>query len=309
MMQPVIPFMGSAVIPDFQYYAPNNLNGLIKILKKSKHDSSTLKILAGGMSLVPMMRLGLVRPKIVIDLNNVEQLKRIVLTQSGVRIGSMVRYAELASSNIIKKYFPMIIECISQIGDMQVRNRGTIGGAIAHADPASDICACLLALDAYLVILNERGRRRRVKLDGFFKGPFTTILKPTEVIAEVILPVRRGMRCVGKYIKVERAAGDFAIAGVAVAVWIDESNTIVHAGVGLTNAGLKPLKVTKAERALVNNMLTDDVIDRVVNITTDVAEPLSDIRGDVQYKKHLVAVLTRRCLLLIREETKIGEKL
>jgi len=252
------------------------------------------KILSGGMSLIPMMKLRLVSPQYVIDINNIKGLNYIKDTGRAIRIGALVRHADIEHSPIIKQKLPMLAEAAPQIADMQVRNLGTFCGALAHADPAADWPACVVALDAELV---AQGRgKRRIKAVNFFKGPFETALKPNEILVEAVIPVPKGDKVGQAYLKFERKAGDYAIVGVAASVVLDGDNTIEKVGLGLTAVAPAALRATDAEKILVGQKPSRDLIEEAAKAAAAMTDPSSDLRGSAEYKREMARVFTKRAL-------------
>lgn len=306
-MQTILPFMGSATINDFSYHSPKSLNELLKILRRNRRDAGAVRFLAGGMSLVPLMRFGLVKPRHVIDLNKVKELKYVVVSRGRLKIGAIIRYHELQKDVKVRSLVPVISDCVSHIGDMQVRNRGTVGGAIAHADPASDLSTCLLALRTEVNTIDVNGTRRKIELARFFKGPYSTILRPLEVITGIEIPLVPKAMLLGKYNKIERAAGDFAIAGVAVTLWVDRKGVIQDAGIAVANAGPKPLKIKGIESELIGANFKEVSLDNLKRKVVESVTPQSDVRGDAEYKRKLITYLIDRCFeQIVREGIEKG---
>ncbi|MDJ0269539.1 MAG: xanthine dehydrogenase family protein subunit M [Aigarchaeota archaeon] len=275
----------------FEYFAPKTVGQAISLLKKYKEDA---KVLAGGQSLIPMMKLRLAAPKYVIDLNNIRGLSYIKEVGGVIRIGALTRHAEIEHSPLIRQKLPIMAEAAEWIADQQVRNLGTIGGAISHCDPAGDWAPNLLALDAELVI--QGARRRVAKAVKFFKGPFETDLKPTEILTEIRIPLPRGGRVGQAYMKFERKAGDFATVGVAANLLLNDKNEIVKAGIGITAVAPAPFRASEAEKILVGNQPTAELVEQAAQAAADMAEPWSDLRGSAEYKKEMTRVFTRRAV-------------
>jgi aerobic carbon-monoxide dehydrogenase medium subunit len=293
--------MGSSEISDFEYFAPSSILEVSKLLRNLTRNANA-KFLAGGMSLLPTMKVGLVSPSIMIDLNRIKELKQIVLNKTRLRIGAMTRYSEVLESKQVGKLFPEIYDCVSEIGDMQVRNRGTVGGAVAHADPSGDLSSCMVSLGAKLVVRGAKGVSKELDISKFFQGPFTTLLGPRDLLTEIRIPIDSKHMHGGAYVKLERTAGDFAIVGVAVSLWRDKkSGKIVRAGIGLTSAGDRTLKATDAEKLLTSSPLTTGLLDGVTNSIAAATDPSSDVRGDKEYKKEMFRVISERAMNLAIE--------
>ncbi|MEM1965332.1 MAG: xanthine dehydrogenase family protein subunit M [Candidatus Caldarchaeum sp.] len=274
----------------FEYLAPTSVAQAITFLRKYKD----AKILSGGMSLIPLMKLRLVSPQYLIDINNIRGLNYIKDGGKVVRIGALVRHADIEHSPTIKKKLPILAEAAPQIADMQVRNLGTFLGSLAHADPAADWPACALALDAELVA--QGTRKRRIKAVNFFKGPFETALKPTEMLVEAILPVPQGAKVGQAYLKFERKAGDFATVGVASSVVLNEDNEVERVGIGLTAVAPAPFRATDAEKILLGQKPSKDLIEEAAKAAAAMSDPSSDLRGSAEYKREMARVFTRRSL-------------
>ncbi|MEM4280967.1 MAG: xanthine dehydrogenase family protein subunit M [Candidatus Caldarchaeum sp.] len=274
----------------FEYLAPTTVAQAVSYLRKYRD----AKILSGGMSLIPMMKLRLVSPQYVIDINNVRGLDYIKDGGKVVRIGALVRHADIEHSPIIKKKLPILAEAAPQIADMQVRNLGTFLGSLAHADPAADWPASVLALDAELVA--QGTTKRRIKAVKFFKGPFETALKPTEILVEAIIPVPQGPKVGQAYLKFERKAGDFATVGVATSVVLNAKNEFEKVGIGLTAVAPAPFRATDAEKILLGQKPSKELIEEAAKAAAAMSDPSSDLRGSAEYKREMARVFTRRSL-------------
>ncbi len=252
------------------------------------------KVIAGGQSLVPLMKLRLFSPANVIDLGRIPGLSYIRKTKGRLLIGSMTTHNEVASSPIVNKSCEALSEAASLIGDQQVRNRGTIGGTVCHADPVADIPAVMLALDAEFEIAG-RSKGRTVVARHFFKDVFTTSLRKDEILTEVrvpILPPRSG----GTYMKLERGAGDMAIVGVAATVTLDKAGAFKDVRLGLAGVGPTAIRATKAEDALKGKKPSEHLVAEAGEIASEASSPTSDIRGSAEYKREMVKVYVRRAI-------------
>lgn len=276
----------------FEYSSPKTLSEAISLLQQHGSDA---KILAGGQSLIPLMKLRMAAPKHLIDLNGIRDLSYIRESGGYLTIGALTRESDLDSSDLIKKKYPIIADTAAVIADPLVRNMATVGGNLAHADPANDHPATMLALGTQVVATGPKGKRT-IPLTSFFTGLFTTALNPDEILTELRIPAPPP-RSGGAYLKVERKVGDFATAAVAVQLTL-EGNTIKSAGIGLTNVGPTPVKATRAEKALAGRNADDKTIEEAARIASTEADPSDDLRGSADYKRDLVRVLTARALRL-----------
>ena len=276
----------------FEYSSPKTLSEALALLKQHGPDA---KILAGGQSLIPLMKLRMSQPKHLIDLNGIRDLSYIRESDGHLAIGALTRESDLEASDLIRKKYPIIADTAAVIADPIVRNMATVGGNIAHADPANDHPATMLALGSSVVATGPKGDRT-IPLTDFFTGLFTTALNPDEILTELRIPAPPP-RSGGAYLKVERKVGDFAAAAVAVQVTLD-GNKVTRAGIGLTNVGTTPIKAVRAEKAIVGRTADDKTIDEAARIASTEAEPNDDLRGSADYKRDLVRVLTARALRL-----------
>lgn len=276
----------------FVYFSATSEKEALEYLKDYKENA---KILAGGMSLIPLMKLRLVSPSYIIDINRIENLSYIKQEGNKIRIGSLTRHHEIEKSELLKKVLPILNETASWVGDPQVRNMGTIGGSISHADPSGDLGSCIIALKGDVVIVSEN-RQRTVKIDDFFVDTFTTALQPDEMVKEIVINIPEGKNG-GAYYKLERRAGDFAIAAVAAQISLDNKGICNYAGIGLTAVGPTNLRAKKAEEFLIGKELNDKVIEEAAEIASNEAKPSDDpLRGSAEYKRAMVKVLTKRAL-------------
>jgi aerobic carbon-monoxide dehydrogenase medium subunit len=275
----------------FEYHAPSTIDEATALLTKLGEDA---KVLSGGQSLIPLMKLRLASPAHLVDINAIPGLSGIREADGFLRIGALTRESELEESEIVRNRYPLLHDTSKVIADPVVRNLATVGGNLAHGDPANDHPATMLALGAEVVAVGPKGERR-VPVASFFTGPFETTLKPDEILVEVRIPVPPA-RSGGAYLKLERKVGDFATAAVAAQVTLGANGACEYVGIGLTNVGLTPIKATRAEAALKGKAPDDAAITRAAELAAEVAEPSEDLRGSVEYKKDLVRVLTARAL-------------
>ena len=275
----------------FEYHAPTSIGDATALLARLGGDA---KILSGGQSLIPLMKLRLAGPQHLIDINRIPDLAYIREADGFLRIGALTREADLEESDLVRSRYPLLYDTCKVIADPLVRNLATIGGNLAHADPANDHPATMLALGAEVVVAGGKGRRT-IPIASFFTGPFTTSLEANEILVEVAIPVPAA-RSGGAYLKLERKVGDFATVAVAAHVALSASGTCDQVGIGLTNVGLTPIKATAAEAALRGQRPDDATIKRAAQLAADASDPGEDLRGSVEYKKDMVRVLTGRAL-------------
>lgn len=275
----------------FEYHAPGSIAEATALLARLGEDA---KVLSGGQSLIPMMKLRLATPGHLVDINGIPGLAGIREADGFLRIGALTRESELEESELIRTRYPLLHDTSLVIADPLVRNLATVGGNLAHGDPANDHPATMLALGAEVVAVGPRGERR-IPVTSFFTGPFSTALEPGEILGEVRVPVP-GPRTSGAYLKLERKVGDFATAAVAVQLTLAVDGTCARAGIGLTNAGATPIKATAAEAALRGQRPDEATIRRAAQLAADAADPSEDLRGPVEYKRDVVRVLTARAL-------------
>jgi carbon-monoxide dehydrogenase medium subunit len=286
----------------FVYFCPSTESEALALLKDYKGEA---KILAGGMSLIPLMKLRLVSPNYIIDINRIENLSYIKHEGDKIKIGALTRYHDIEKSDFLKRIFPILCETASWIGDPQVRNMGTIGGSLSHADPSGDMGSCIIALRGELVIKSEN-KERTISIDNFFLDTFTTALQPDEMLKEIIINVPKE-RSGGAYLKLERRAGDFAIAAVAAQISLDPKGICTYAGIGLTAVGPTNLRAKKAEEFLLGKELNDKVIEEAAEIAASESKPMDDpLRGSAEYKRAMVKVLTKRALKVALNRTRGG---
>ncbi len=275
----------------FEYHAPSSLDEAIGLLARYTEDA---KVLSGGQSLIPLMKLRLASPPHLIDINRIPGLDTLAESNGELRIGALVRESMIDESLLIKSRYPILADTARVIADPLVRNLATVCGNIAHGDPANDHPATMIALGAEVVARGPKGERR-IPLDSFFQGPFTTALQPNEILVELRIPTPAA-RSGGAYLKLERKVGDFATAGVAVQLTLAANGTCERAGIGLTNVGATPIAATRAAAALVGKSINDQTIKAASEQAASEAQPTADGRGSVEYKRDLVRVLTARAL-------------
>lgn len=282
--------------PAFEYLRPKTVSEAVALLEQ--HGDSA-KIISGGQSLIPMMKLRLARPEYLIDINRIQGLDHIKEEAGFLKIGGLTREAELESSDLIKSKYPLIHDTSMVIADPLVRNLATVGGNLAHGDPANDHPATMVALGAIVIATGPSGERA-IAIDDFFISLFETALKEGEILTEIRVPVPSAYSG-GAYFKLERKVGDFATVGVAVQVSLDGNGICQKAGIGLTNVGPTPIKARKAEDFLKGKPLDEANIKQAGALAASEAQPSSDLRGPAEYKEAMVKELTKRALTRSRE--------
>lgn len=275
----------------FEYHVPSTIQEALSLLTQYAGEA---KILAGGHSLLPIMNLRLAQPKALIDIGKIPGLSGIQENGGTLVIGAMTTHYMVESSALLKQKVPILPEAAAVIGDVQVRNRGTIGGSIAHADPAGDFPAVAVALDAQLKVVGPRGERT-VKAREFFVDILTTALQPDEILTEIRVPAM-APRTGSAYEKFPNPASRYAIVGVAAVVTVDGSGVCQNAKVGLNGVTGKPVAATGVEQALVGQRLNDQTIQGAAAKAADGLEPLGDIFASATYRAHLARVYTKRAL-------------
>lgn len=275
----------------FDYVRPGSLDEALRVLVDREGDA---KLLSGGYSLIPLLKLRLAQPALLVDLRDVTGLDGIVESDDYVSIGARATHRQVNENEIVRDRYPGLRDVTGGIGDPQVRNWGTIGGSIAHADPASDWPAALLATRAGIVCRGPGGERL-VSAAEFFVDTFTTALEPTEVITEVRIP-RRPRGTGGAYTKLERKVGDFATVGVFARVRLAGDGAVESAGIGVTGVSPSPFAATAAEQSVVGQRPSEEAFRVAGEAAAAQSEPVADIRGPIEYKRAMVAELTVRSL-------------
>ncbi|HEX9818342.1 MAG TPA: xanthine dehydrogenase family protein subunit M [Methylomirabilota bacterium] len=274
----------------FEYHAPATVKDALKLLGKL----DDAKLLAGGHSLVPMMKLRLAQPKNIIDLRKVSGLTGIKEEKGVITVGAMVTHWEVESSKVLKAKAPVVSETAAVIGDPAVRNKGTMGGSLAHADPAADMPATAIALGFEFVCEGAKGKRT-VKVDDWFKGLMATALKDDELLTQIRIPVWPAGSGAA-YLKFPHPASRFAVVGVGAAVTIDKNGTCTRASVGVTGAGTKAVRAKGVEAALTGQALDAATIEAAAQKAAEGVDVQADLQGSVEYKSHLCRVFARRAL-------------
>jgi carbon-monoxide dehydrogenase medium subunit len=274
----------------FDYVRPADLTETLRILKEREGEA---KLLSGGYSLLPLIKLRLAQPALLVDLRDVAGLDGIVETDDYLRIGARATHRQIHEATVIRDRYPLLHDVTATIGDPQVRNWGTIGGSVAHADPASDWPAVLLATSATVVCRSQAGERS-IAARAFFLDTFVTAIEPTEVLTEIHIP-RRPRGAGGAYEKLERKVGDFATVAIAAVVRLDGGH-IATAGIGVTGVAEAPFAATDAEAILAGKAPSDELFRQAGAAAAAQSRPAGDVRGPVEYKRAMVAEFTLRAL-------------
>jgi carbon-monoxide dehydrogenase medium subunit len=282
----------------FEYLAPTTIDEAVALLTAHGDDA---KLLAGGQSLIPAMRFRLAAPAVLIDINNLPNLEYVREANGHLAIGALTRETALDESPLVVRSFPLLADAAKVIADPLVRNRATVGGNVAHADPANDHPAVMLAYNAQIVAHGPNGRRT-IGVDDLFVGIFETSLQPDEMLVELRIPTpvpNSG----GAYVKIERKVGDYAVSAVAVQL-VMNGNTCTAARVALTNVNPVPMRSFGAEQALIGQTLTDEVLEAAGRAAAVECDPSEDLRGTVEYKRDLTRVITKRAIRKAAERAK-----
>ncbi len=275
----------------FRYLAARTVEEAVEALARQPDEA---KVLAGGQSLIPLMKLRLAQPEVLVDISRLDRLAYIREEDGHLAIGALTPEADLEHSELAAQRYPILVETSEVIADPIVRNLATVGGNLAHADPANDHPATMLALRAEVVAIGPNGARH-IPIDEFFVTMFTTALEPTEILAEIRVPAPPP-RSGGAYLKLERKVGDYAIAGAAVFVALDEDGRVARAGIGLTNAGPAPMRAAEAEQMLVGQTPTEETLRAAAERAAAAADPSDDLRGPADYKRAMIRTLVFRAL-------------
>jgi aerobic carbon-monoxide dehydrogenase medium subunit len=274
----------------FDYRSPASLDEALSLLAEQ---GDSAKVMAGGQSLIPLLKLRFAQPGLIVDIGRLRGFSGITKSDGWLTIGALTRHVDLERSENLPRQLTMLPEAAHWIADPLVRNQGTIGGSICHADPSGDWGSVMLALDADLVARSAKGERV-IHASDFFQGPFTTALRPDEILTEIRV-ASSSKPAAGAYNKLERKVGDFATVAVAVQVEVD-GGKVSKAGIGLTSVGPTNLKASAAEKALEGREPTDAVIAEAAKLAAAAAEPKDDIRGSAEFKKDVVRVYVQRGL-------------
>jgi len=279
------------IAEQFNYDAPTTLEDAYRLLHEYGDEA---KVLAGGHSLIPMMKLRFASPTHLIDINNIPGLAYIKEEDGQLKIGALTREADLEESEVINNKYKIFCDATKLIADPQVRNFGTVGGNLAHGDAANDHPAVMIALGAEIEISGQDGKRT-VGIDDFFQGFYMTSVQHGEILTEIRIPAAKN-NFGSAYHKAERKVGDYATAGVAVKLELDDAGRCLSAGIGLTNVNPTPMRAKRSEEALTGSNLTDADIAQAATYASEDCSPSADLRGDEDYKRHLVKVITKRMI-------------
>jgi aerobic carbon-monoxide dehydrogenase medium subunit len=273
----------------FEYERASSVDEAIALLERHGEEA---RLIAGGHSLLPLMKLRLASPEVLVDINDLTDLQRIWVEDNLLRIGAMVRHADLLASAVVGEHYRILHDAERVIADPVVRNRGTIGGSLCHADPAEDLSAALGAIRAEVVIRGSGGERV-VPVRELQTGPFETVVGPAEIATEIRLPIKAGTG--SAYTKVERRAGDYAIAAAGTVVRLD-GDTITEVGLGLAAVGAPHLVAARAEDAVRGGIADDEALELAAQMAAEECQPTSDQRGPADYKRALAGELVKRAL-------------
>ncbi len=287
--------------PPFEYLSPNQVSEAISLLQKHGEEA---KILAGGHSLIPAMKLRFAMPEYLIDISGIDGLEYIHEEDGQLKIGAMTRESSLEESNLIKDNYPLLLDTVKMIADPQVRNMATVGGNLAHGDPANDHPATMIALGASVAVEGPNGRRE-IGIDDFFPDFFTTALEDNEILTEIRIPASQPGSG-GAYQKIERKVGDYATAAVACQLSLEADGKIQQIGIGLTNVGPVPIRSVGAEGNLRGKTPDDSLIQESGRLAAEECNPVDDLRGSADYKRDLVNELTQRAIKISIERAERG---
>lgn len=274
----------------FEYYSPRSLSEAVAVLSAHKDD---VKILSGGQSLLPLMKMRLSKPGHVVDIGRIPGLDAITEEGNSIVIGAMATHAQLEASELLKARCPLLPQTATTVADVQVRNRGTLGGSIAHADPAGDIPAAILALEAEIKAFGPNGERW-IRAEDFFLGLLMSVLEPDEIVTAVRVPVTADEKTA--YLKAAPRSSGFAVVGVAVRIWLDASDVCSRIAVGITGVTDKAYRAERVEQMLVGKKLQAQAIETAAAQATQNVDVIEDINGSVEYRTHLTHVYVARAI-------------
>ena len=278
--------------PQFDYVKATSIDEAVGVLAERGDEA---KVLAGGQSLIPLLRLRLAYPGTLVDVGAVEEMRAVRDDGDAIVIGAAVTHAEVIGNALVQQHAPLVVKATETVADRQVRHRGTFGGSLSHADPAGDLPSVAVALDAELVIAGRGGERRTVAARDFFTDYLQTTLAPDELLVEVRVP-KLGDGWGVHYEKFNRVAQAWAVVGVAAAV-LRSNGSITQARIGLTNMGPTPIRASAVEQAIAGSDATEEAVRAASLHAADGTSPPADLGGDAEYRRHLVTVLTRRAVL------------
>ncbi|HEY5676856.1 MAG TPA: xanthine dehydrogenase family protein subunit M [Myxococcales bacterium] len=277
--------------PAFDYHAPTSLSEAVALLTRYR---DTAKVLSGGQSLLPMLKLRLAQSEHLVDIGRIPGLEYVEEKGGQLRIGGATREAVLERSEVVRTRYPILLDTARVIADPLVRNRATVGGNLAHGDPANDHPATMIALGAQVVVVGPKGERV-VSIDDFFQGLYATALEPDEILTEIRIPAPPP-RSGGAYAKLERKVGDFATAAAAAQLSLSPSGAVEKVRIALTNMGPTPVRAAEAEGRLAGRAPDAAALAEAARLAAQAASPKADRRGDVEYKREMARVMTRRAL-------------
>ena len=278
--------------PRFDYVKPSSVDEVLDLLDKHQDEA---KIVAGGQSLIPMMKLRFVTPELLIDINGIHGQLGGIQENGELVLGAMCRHQALADDAMLKQQYPLIPSAGRLVADPLIRNLGTVGGSLVHNDPRADWPSVMLALNARLVASSKSGQRE-IPIKDFIAGPLMVNLQPNELITEIRIAKPQG-RSGGHYMKLERKVGDYATAAAAAQIVLDSAGRITYAGIGLTGVGSTNLKAEAAEQSMIGQAPSEALFEQAGQLAAQASAPKTDVRGTATYKRHLTAVYVRRALL------------
>ncbi len=279
------------IAAEFEYAAPTSVTDALALLAQHGDDA---KVMGGGQSLMPILRMRLNAPEMVIDLGKITELTGVSDDGDAIRIGAMTTYSDILASDLVSEHAGLLAKAVAEVADPQIRHRGTVGGALVHADPAGDVGAPILALDAELIITGADGQERTVAASDFFVDIFETAVAEGELLTAIRIPKHTGWG--SSYTKFVRVSHQWSIVAAAATVRA-EGGTIAEAKVALTNMGSTPLRADTLEQALIGMEATTDALREVCAAVGEGTNPPSDLNGDADYRRHLAVVLTRRAVV------------
>jgi aerobic carbon-monoxide dehydrogenase medium subunit len=279
--------------PRFEYFVPRTLDQALSLL--AEHGDRA-KVLAGGQSLIPMLNFRLAQPAVVIDINRLGDLDHVHADDGGIAVGALARQHAVERSPTIRTRLPLVAEACRHIGHLPIRHRGTIGGNLAHGDPASELPAVMVALEAQLSATSRRGVRT-LPADQFFTGPLSTALQPDELLTEIRIPALPN-RTGAAFVEMARRAGDYALVGVAALLTLDDSGRCQRARVALCGVGPTPIRAREAEQALVGQAPAGPPLDGAADRAAASTRPASDLHGSAEFRRKLARYFTRQAIAL-----------
>ncbi|MFD6064063.1 FAD binding domain-containing protein [Rhodococcus wratislaviensis] len=286
----------------FDYLRPDSVDEALRMLAEDPDES---KILAGGQSLIPVLNFRLASPERLIDINRLTDLAYLRAVDGGLHIGALTRHATLEKSRLIERRWPLLKEAVHWVAHAAIRNRGTIGGSVSHADSAAELPVALTALDATIVARSSSRGERCIPAQDFFVGTMTTAMEPDELLVEIRvppLPADHGYA----FEEISRRNGDFGLAGSAVVLTVDEQGTCSDARISLLGAAQTPLRVPRAEERLIGSVIDDAAVEAAVQLACEASEPAGDLHGSAEYRRSLIGVVVRRAINKAVERAKEG---